>query len=270
MAYLQTNGLDLFYELHGQGEPMLLIHGFSGTGREHWQHQIPVFSQRYQLIVPDVRGHGRTDHPETIDGPPFFELATSDLVALVSSLGVGAVHVCGFSMGSSLATWLYYANASLVKSLVLVSGAARINHSIGEPLFKLWGKMADIDSINPSWARKLAELHGEERWQILLRNYTAAVLECFSQDEEIAYRRAGEIRCPALIIQGRKDFVSPAVLSEELHAGLPDSELVFLDCEHWVQGLLPEQFNETVLDFLERRFPQENSQYPDPKVARHA
>ena len=258
MPHFRSNGLDMFYDLHGQGEPMLLVHGFSGTGQDHWQHQIPVFSERYRLIAPDVRGHGRTDHPETITGPPFFELATSDLVGLVSSLGLGPVHVCGFSMGSSLATCLYYARPSLVKSLVLVSGAARINREVGGGLFELWQRLGNPDAISPGWAKRLAALHGEQRWQVLLQNYSRAVIARFSQDEAILYRDAGEIRCPTLIVQGGRDLVSPTVLSEELHASIPDSELVILDCEHWVPGLRPQEFNEVVLDFLDRHFPAEN------------
>lgn len=255
MAYARVNGLDLFYELHGGGDSMLLIHGFTGTGRTDWAHQIPVFSESFQLIVPDVRGHGRTDHPETMSGQSCFDLATSDLVALVSSLDTGPIHLCGFSMGSSLATWFFYAAPSLVKSLTLVSGAARINRDVGRKLFELWERLGNPDSIDTAWAGKLAALHGEDQWRVLLRNYTAGAVARFDQDEDIAYRRASEIVCPALIIQGSKDSVSPPILSEELHAGIPDSELVMLDCEHWVPGLLPGEFNQAVLDFLGRRFP---------------
>lgn len=256
MLCFNANGLDIFYELHGEGEPMLLLHGFGRTGESDWKHQIPVFADSYQLIVPDLRGHGRTDHPETISGPEFFQLATSDIVALLFSLGLGPAHVCGSSMGSTVATGIYFAAPSLVKSLILVSAAARINRQIAKGLFDLWASMADPDSIDSGWARGLARLHGEERWRILLQNYGAAVIAALDQDEEIAYRRASEITCPTLVIQGGKDLVSPPILSEELHAGIPDSQLVMLDCEHWVQGLLPDEFNEAVLQFLARRFPR--------------
>ena len=259
MSYSRANGLDIFYELYGAGDPILLLHGFGRTGRSDWKHQIPVLGERFQLIVPDLRGHGRTDHPETITGPAFFRLATSDVVGLVLSLDLGPAHVCGFSMGSSLATQFYFADPSLVKSLILVSAAARINRDIAPGLFELWESMRDPDSIDSGWARGLARLHGEERWRVLLRNYSAAVIARVKEDEEIAYRRANEITCPTLIICGGRDSVSPPLLSEELHAGIPDSELVMLDCDHWVPGLLPQQFNETVLGFLNRRFPSDGS-----------
>lgn len=259
MPYFRANGLDIFYELHGQGDPMLLIHGFSGTGQTDWKRQIPIFSQRFQLIVPDLRGHGRTDHPETITGPSFFDLAVSDMVALVSSLNLRSVHVCGFSLGCSIASWFFYAAPSLVRSLILVSGAARINREIAGGLFDLWEKMANPDALDPAWARALARLHGEERWQVLLKNYSSAVIARVEADEDVAYRRAKEITCPTLIVQGGKDLINPQLLSEELLAGIPDSEMMVLDCEHWVQGLLPQEFNGAVLGFLDRRFPQQSS-----------
>ncbi|NIN66251.1 MAG: alpha/beta fold hydrolase [Anaerolineae bacterium] len=260
MLCFNANGLDIFYELHGNGEPMLLLHGFGRTGESDWKYQIPVFADSYQLIAPDLRGHGRTDHPETISGPGFFQLATCDMVALLSALDVGPTHVCGSSMGSTIAIGVYFTAPSLVKSLILVSAAARVNRKIAKGLFDLWESMADPDGIDPGWARGLARMHGEERWRILLQNYGAAVIAALDQDEEIAYRRASEINCPTVIVQGGKDLVSPPILSEELHAGIRDSELVLLDCEHWVQGLLPDEFNETVLGFLGRRFPGESSE----------
>lgn len=256
MPHCPANGLDIFYEVHGRGEPMLLLHGFGRTGQSDWKHQIPVLAKKYQLIVPDIRGHGRTDHPETITGPSFFQLATSDAVSLVSWLDLSPAHVCGFSMGSSLASWLYFADPSLVKSLILVSAAARINRRNAPDLFQLWESMRDPDGVDSGWARGLARLHGEERWRVLLRNYSAAVGALLEADEDVIYRRANEITCPTLIVQGTKDSVSPPLLSEELHAGIPDSELVMLECDHWVPGLLPQEFNAVVLDFLDRRFPQ--------------
>jgi len=260
MTYVRANGLEVFYELHGQGEPILLLHGFGGTGHSDWRHQIPGLSRRFRLIVPDLRGHGRTGHPEMITGPEFFDTATADMVELVTSLDLGPVHVCGFSMGASISTSIYFWDPSLVLSLVLVSGAARVNRDIAPRLFKLWEGLEEPESIEAGWARVLAHLHGEDKWRVLLRNYSAAVLARVENDEDILQGRAGEIACPALVIQGTEDSVSPRLLSEELHAGIPDSELVLFQSDHWVPGLRPDEFNAAVLDFLTRRFP--------PQVAR--
>jgi 3-oxoadipate enol-lactonase len=254
MPFLHTDDLEVFYELLGQGEPMLLVHGFGGTGRTDWRHQTPVFSQNYRLIVPDLRGHGRTDHPEAITGPEFFEIATSEIVGLVSDLDLGPVHVCGFSMGAAIASGLYYLNPSLVRSLILVSGAARVNRSIAPRMFDLWEEMSEPDSVDAGWATVLARLHGEDKWRPLLRNYGRAVLARVESDEDVVSRRLGDITCPTLIVQGSEDLLNPVLLSQELSARIPDSELVLLDSDHWVPGLRPREFNAAVLDFLARRF----------------
>jgi 3-oxoadipate enol-lactonase len=254
MSYLHANGLKVFYERLGEGEPILLLHGFGGTGHSDWRHQIPVFSQSYEVIVPDLRGHGRTDHPETITGPEFFERATLDMVSLVSLLDLGPVHLCGFSMGASIASWLYFSNPTLARSLILVSSAARVNREIAPGLFDLWESLQDPDGIDVGWAAVLAHLHGEEKWRMLVRNYSAAVLARVENDEDIAFGREREINCPVLIVQGSQDTISPPLLSEELQARIPDSELVMLESAHWVPGLRPEEFNETFLGFLRRRF----------------
>ncbi|HEM61799.1 MAG TPA: alpha/beta hydrolase [Chloroflexi bacterium] len=253
MAFLSRNDLDIYYGVHGQGDPLLLIHGFGGTGHSDWKHQIPVFSKSFQVIAPDLRGHGRTDHPEAISGPEFFDEATEDMGHLLKTLDGGRAHVCGFSMGSSIAAWLCLLEPSLVRSLILVSGAARVNRKIAPGLFELWERMRDPDRIDHKWARTLSRLHGADKWRHLLRNYASAVIARIEADEEVAYSRGGEITCPTLIVQGSEDKLSPRLLSEELHASIPDSELVLLESEHWVPGLQPAAFNAVVLDFLRRR-----------------
>ena len=74
-------------------------------------------------------------------------------------------------------------------------------------------------------------------------------------DENILRGRAAEIASPTLIVQGTEDSVSTRFLSEELHAAIPDSDLVLLQSDHWVPGLRPDEFNAAVLGFLDRRFP---------------
>jgi 3-oxoadipate enol-lactonase len=251
---LDSGGLGIYYELHGDGDSFLLLHGFGGTGGSDWRHQIRVFSSRFQVITPDLRGHGRTDHPEAISGPEFFSEATEDMVRLLTSLHSGPAHVCGYSMGSSIAAWLYFRIPSSVRSLILVSGAARVNMQIAPGLFELWESMRQPESLDENWARVLSRLHGEDKWRGLVRNYADAVISRIDLDEEVAYSRGGEITCPTLIIQGSEDQLSPRLLSQELHAVIPDSELVLLQSEHWVPGLRPTEFNSVVLDFLQRRF----------------
>lgn len=96
MAYFSHEGCNLHYEEYGHGAPLLLVHGLGSSTRD-WEKQIPVLSAHYHLIVVDVRGHGRSDKPPerySIEG------FSADLIALIEHLGLGPVHLVGWSMGA--------------------------------------------------------------------------------------------------------------------------------------------------------------------------
>ena len=79
---LNINNIEIYYEISGQGEPLLLIHGL-GSCSEDWQLQVPVLSQYYRILTPDLRGHGKSDKP-----PQRYnvDITTSDIVELLKSL----------------------------------------------------------------------------------------------------------------------------------------------------------------------------------------
>src|SRR3954447_11104392 len=92
------NGVELYFEVHGAGEPLLLLHGFSGCSQD-WSMLVPQWAEHFQLIVPDLRGHGRSSNP---GGTFRFSDAAADISALVDYLGVGAVRGLGISGGGNV------------------------------------------------------------------------------------------------------------------------------------------------------------------------
>src|SRR5438045_8877346 len=98
MATLHVNGVDLYYERHGSGEPVLLIHGLGSSTRD-WDRQIPELAEEFQVIVFDVRGHGRSSKPKQRYSVKLF---ADDTTALIRHLGVGTVDVVGISMGGPM------------------------------------------------------------------------------------------------------------------------------------------------------------------------
>lgn len=93
------NGVSLYYEIHGsgEGEPLLLLHGFSGCSQDRLP-LIPAWSARFQLIVPDLRGHGRSG---ALASPFRHGDAAADIIALLDRLGVGAFQGVGVSAGAT-------------------------------------------------------------------------------------------------------------------------------------------------------------------------
>jgi pimeloyl-ACP methyl ester carboxylesterase len=253
LPYARVNDIDLYYETYGphsQREPLVLLHGFSGTGQSSWHLQIPVFAERYGVIVPDLRGHGKSKC-QTVP-PDYWELLASDVAALIGQLGLGQVHICGFSLGSVVAQLVALDHPDLVKSLVLVSTAAHVSAEEGQGLLAFFESLTRPDEIETAWKKRLIEMHGDPDWRWLLKNYgQMAVTRVRSGGGEVTRHRLGEIACPTLIVQGQRDRMNPPELAEVVHQGIQGSELVTFPCGHTVQKAKAEGFNRLVLGFLD-------------------
>jgi len=251
LPYAKVNDIDLYYETSGQGEPLVLLHGFSSTGQSNWHLQIPVFAEHYRVVVPDLRGHGKSKC-QTVP-PDYWELLASDIAALIGQLGLGQVHLCGFSLGSVVAQLVALDHPDLVKSLVLVSTAAHIPVEEGQGLLAFFESLTRPDEIDAAWRESLIEMHGDPDWRWLLKNYgQMAVTRVRNGGGEVTRHRLGEIACPTLIVQGQKDRMNPPELAQVVHQGIRGSELVMLPCGHIVQKAEAEGFNRLVLGFLDR------------------
>src|SRR5256885_7915722 len=118
MPAVDVNGFQLYYEVRGGGDPLLLLHGGTGIGSD-WQH---VFTSGdpagYRLIVPDLRGHGRSTNPS---GPFTFRQAAKDILALLDHLGIPCVKAIGMSAGAKTLLHMATAQRERVDAMVLVS-----------------------------------------------------------------------------------------------------------------------------------------------------
>jgi pimeloyl-ACP methyl ester carboxylesterase len=102
MGRVEANGVGIAYEVTGDGRPVILLHGFPDSGRL-WRHQVPALAQAgFQVIVPDLRGYGRSDKPEDVPAYSMFLLA-GDVLAVLDDLGISRAHVVGHDWGAALA-----------------------------------------------------------------------------------------------------------------------------------------------------------------------
>jgi len=115
MAFTRVNGVTLYYEVHGKGDPLLLIMGL-GANATGWSSQVPSFSREYQVIAFDNRGAGRSDKPNE---PYSMDQMADDAHALLDELGVGPAHVFGMSLGGMIAQELMLRHPRHVRSLIL-------------------------------------------------------------------------------------------------------------------------------------------------------
>ena len=115
MPTAKINGINIYYEVHGAGDPLLLIMGL-GANATAWEAQIPALNREYKVIAFDNRGSGRSDKPTVMYS---MRQMADDAVLLLDQLGVAAAHVFGMSMGGMIAQELTLQHPARVKSLVL-------------------------------------------------------------------------------------------------------------------------------------------------------
>src|ERR1700719_4418655 len=117
MPTIRVNDIDMYYEIHGEGEPVVLI---AGLNSDHTLYRgiIPRLAENYQVVAFDNRGVGQTDKP---DIPYSIEMMAEDTAGLLNALGIEQAHLLGTSMGGRIAAALALQHPQQVKSLILVS-----------------------------------------------------------------------------------------------------------------------------------------------------
>jgi pimeloyl-ACP methyl ester carboxylesterase len=234
---IKANGISIYYEIHGQGEPLVLIGGLSLDVSEiEWM--IRGFSQKYQVVAFDNLGAGRTDKPDT---PYSIEMMAEDTAGLLNALGVAHAHVLGISMGGRIAIALTLKHPEVVRSLTLVSTSARM------PLrrTRLWSLSNLI--IRIPWVRRIGTKYPQP--------YYAFVRQREASRGYDATRRLDEILVPTLILHGRKDRMAPYELAEEMHRGIVGSSMTTFDGGHPFLFSKQEEFLGSMSRFLEKQLP---------------
>lgn len=122
-GYAPVNGLKMYYEVHGEGAPLVLIHGSFMTIPANWEQVIPLFKNR-KIVVAEMQGHGRTaDIPREFS----YEAMADDISALLRHLQIDSADVLGYSMGGGVAFQMGIRHPQQVKKLVILSGAYKHN-----------------------------------------------------------------------------------------------------------------------------------------------
>ncbi|OUL20420.1 alpha/beta hydrolase [Nostoc sp. T09] len=261
MPRVHVNGIDLFYDIKGAGEPLLLIAGFF-CDHTYWSLLMPSLVKEYQVIRLDNRGFGRTSAP---DNPYSIQQMATDTAALLERIDIKKVHLAGHSMGGQIAQELALAHPEKVQSLILLSslakGDARFNSIIAT-----WGELpANLDlklyqQVILPWIFTDAFYSIPEMIEMIVNlaiNYpfpptphglyhqSRAILGCDTT------QRLNDIHCPTLVLVGKQDILTPVKFSEQLAQGISNAELVVL--ERGGHGFLiesPEAVASVMLKFL--------------------
>lgn len=224
----------LYFTESGSGPPLLLVHGLMVTG-EMFEPVIEHYAARHRVIVPDLRGHGRSRGL-----PPPYSVAqlAADLSRLLDHLGIGSTAVLGYSQGGAIAQQLVLDYPRRCNRLVLACTYAFNMATWSE---KLEGYLTPllIDLLGMRRLAKFTVTQGfkglsQERlgWLAGLIAGQDRGLMVSAYREAMAFdsrRRLKEIRCPALVVAGSNDRAVPVHHAKMLHDGIPGSRLVVID-----------------------------------------
>jgi 3-oxoadipate enol-lactonase len=231
---LKANGIDLYYEMLGEGEPLLIISGLA-TDLTQITGLIDGFSRTHRVIAFDNRGVGRTDKP---DIPYSIEMMAEDTAGLLQALGVSHCNVLGFSMGGRIAISLALAHPVLVERLVLAFTSARTSYNRGI-LWTLSNLLVRIPTVRGVGTKYPQPYYAYVRQRDASRGFDVTA-------------RLQEIRAPTLIIQGKKDRFVPPNLAEEIHSRIAGSRLLEVDGGHTFPLTRQKEFIGLTTDFLSR------------------
>jgi pimeloyl-ACP methyl ester carboxylesterase len=224
MPTIVANGLETAYEVHGAGPPLVMLHGATTSGPEHFARLAPVLAPGFRVYLPDARGHaGTAGDPD--DGFTTADLV-QDLLAFVDELGLSTFHLLGYSMGGMTALHFATTLPERVRTLVAISiGTER------EPRLSVGRSLMDPDRIerhDPGWARALAArhdpLHGPGSWRTLLR----AIVEDIVDQPLLTAVDLRRIDAPVLVAAGDRDPFTPVRQAHALSRQVRDGRLLIL------------------------------------------
>lgn len=250
MSVAHIRGQDLWYEESGGGDAVLMLHGFTGTGRAHLGPQIDFFAQYYRVIAPDLRGYGRSEPKPRPFGADFYRQDALDAAALLDALGIETAHVLGYSDGAESAVLLAEERPDLARSVVVWGVTGVFDQEI-ERSARGFLPVEDWATRRPEWRQEIINLHGLESLAPIIEGWSAAILAILAAGGDVSLARAGSIRCPMLLINGEHDAGNPPHLARQLVARIPDCTFeIWPGLGHPVHREASDQLNQRALAFL--------------------
>ena len=242
MATDTLNGVEVYFEVHGSGDPLVLLHGFSGCSQD-WLPLVKDWSQHFQLIIPDLRGHGRS---ATLSKPFRHADAARDMLALLEHLGIGAFKGLGVSAGGNVLLHLATSQPERVKAMVLVSATSYFPAQ-ARPIMRQYPETISVQDLELLRRRHPG---GEAQIQALLAS-TSAFADSYD-DMNFTPAYLGIIQARTLIVEGDRDPFYPVEISVEMAKAIPRSSLwIVPNAGHGpIGGERWPEFTKTALAFL--------------------
>jgi pimeloyl-ACP methyl ester carboxylesterase len=216
-ATVDLNGIEMYYEVHGEGEPLVLLHGFSGSGTSAWGRFIPEFSKSYRVIVPDLRGHGRSTNPA---GEFTHRQSARDVFAFLDALEIKEFQGMGISTGGITLIHMATQQPERVEAMVLIGAtiyfpeqARAIMRQVGE---------RELTEEDLARERRIHK-HGDEQIRALREQFHG--FKDSYDDMNFTKPYLGTIQARTMIVHGDRDEFFPIEIPVEMYRSIPSAEL---------------------------------------------
>src|ERR1700716_705042 len=255
MPKIDRDGVNIYYEVHGSGPPLLLTHGYSSTSAM-WQGQIEALSKRHKLVLWDMRGHGQSDYPD--DPAAYSEaLTVADIAALLDVVGAERAIVGGLSLGGYMSLAFFRAHPERVRALLIIDTGPGFKKDDARDA---WNKRAHEtgDRFEREGLEVLKSL-SRERSSVVHRDASGlarAARGMLTQRDAGVIETLPHIKVPSLVVVGADDTPFLAA-SDYMAAKIPGAQKVVIPgAGHAANIDQPQAFIDAVLPFLDR-IPQE-------------
>jgi 3-oxoadipate enol-lactonase len=265
MPTVQANGIDVYYEVHGEGEPLITI-PYLAADQACYAFQVAEYAKHFTCYTVDLRGAGLSSKPE---GEYTTELLAADIAAFMQAAGIESAHVAGLSLGAAVGMWLAAKHPDKVRSLslhsawdatdeflrvaleswrIMARGLGSVTEMVIAGIFP-WCFTPELYAARPEYIESLADF---------VRSRPMPSVAEFLRQSEAAYGHdatgiLGAIQAPTLITFGEHDAVTSTRFAEPLSRGIANSEVVvFPNAAHAPIYEITEEFNQRTLEFLQR------------------
>lgn len=212
---VEIDGLEMYYEEHGEGEPLLLLHAFGWTGSS-WSDYVPALAERYRVIVPDLPGHGRSTNPNP-SGAWRIDAVAHQILGFMDALDLGQVRALGGSAGGVVLLSAATMQPERFEAIALVGSTPYRSKATRDWILENalpYGAEPDSGSVTR---------HGAERAAVLERQFRN--LGDHYGDHQLTPDLLGSITARTLIVHGDNDVLIPVSLAWDMYQAIPDAHL---------------------------------------------
>lgn len=244
-AKVELGDITMYFEAHGAGEPLILLHGGFGSA-DAWSNQVPMFSEQYYVVTPDSRAHDRTTDS---DAPLSYHLMAEDIIRLMDYLGIESAYIVGWSDGGIMGIDLAIRHPERVKALVTFGATTSLEGNQQE--FNNNIPSITVESLK-SWLGNdyFDKMPDPERLPDIVEKVKAMWLT----EPNFTAEELSAIKAPTLIMVGENDDVVRPDHALAIASAIPGAQALILPgMNHMGVIEMPDVWNKAVLDFLENK-----------------